>query len=458
MITCDDLCNVGYKDWCSNKCKNNDNYFNCKCITAELWKQLYEFLTNKSPFETGSARSVRGLKYTFDFINFVIENKGGKLLTKKYTSNNKKLDILCLKCNDIWFPIFSNILNGHWCISCAGKKKYSYDFVKKYIKKLNGKLLSKNYISTDNKLEILCLMCNKIWNPTFNNILSGQWCPICSASKNERICNLFFEKLFKNKFIKYKPEWLINSRGNRMELDGFCQELGIAFEHNGEQHYLENNYWKTDLKQRQKDDLLKIELCKKYNIKLIVIPALGSLTKIKDLKQFIIDEANLLNINIIDHNIEINIEEINFKNSIILEEYKYIANSKGGECLSSTYVNNTHKLMWKCLYNHIFFMNCAAIKRGTWCSFCSKRKTYTIEEVIILIENKQGTLLSKKYIGRNSLLKVLCLICNSVWKPTLGSILCGSWCPTCAKNSISERMKFWWANKKLKEQVGKESK
>jgi hypothetical protein len=46
-----------------------------------------------------------------------------------------------------------------------------------------------------------------------------------------------FEALFKCRFPKANPSWLTTVKGNQAELDGFCSELGLAFERHGEQHY-----------------------------------------------------------------------------------------------------------------------------------------------------------------------------------------------------------------------------
>ena len=69
--------------------------------------------------------------------------------------------------------------------------------------------------------------------------------------------------------------WLINDRGNAMELDGYNSEISIAFEHNGQQHYELDGYFMThpdQLKSRLADDADKVRLCMKHGIALIVIP------------------------------------------------------------------------------------------------------------------------------------------------------------------------------------------
>jgi len=57
------------------------------------------------------------------------------------------------------------------------------------------------------------------------------------------------------------------------EIDGYCEELNLAFEYNGEQHYKEHKIWhreKTLEDQKKRDAKLK-RLCKKSNINLISI-------------------------------------------------------------------------------------------------------------------------------------------------------------------------------------------
>ncbi|MGC6523061.1 MAG: hypothetical protein ACON4L_00530 [Flavobacteriaceae bacterium] len=74
----------------------------------------------------------------------------------------------------------------------------------------------------------------------------------------------------------------------------------IAFEHHGIQHYKENGLHKgkNTLKKRMRDDYLKERLCHKNGIKLIIIPALREITKLKNLKEEIKSELLRLKIEI----------------------------------------------------------------------------------------------------------------------------------------------------------------
>jgi hypothetical protein len=77
-----------------------------------------------------------------------------------------------------------------------------------------------------------------------------------------------------------------------MELDGFCKELNLAFEYNGIQHYKFVKFFHRTLEKlkiRQLDDIRKIELCKKNNINLIIIPY-----NIKNIKTFILEKCEEL--------------------------------------------------------------------------------------------------------------------------------------------------------------------
>ena len=99
------------------------------------------------------------------------------------------------------------------------------------------------------------------------------------GSLGERYCIEFMEILFPgHKFPKVRPAWLKNTvhKTNRcLELDGYCEDLAIALEYNGVQHYEWPNFtgmtWEQFMKQRERDQL-KEEVCIEKKICLIRIP------------------------------------------------------------------------------------------------------------------------------------------------------------------------------------------
>lgn len=93
-----------------------------------------------------------------------------------------------------------------------------------------------------------------------------------TTSVSEEFVREIFQNYFQKPFVKSRPSWL---RGGTLELDGYNEELRIAFEYNGIQHYqFPNYYMKTyeEFQRQQANDQYKIEECKNNNVKLIVIP------------------------------------------------------------------------------------------------------------------------------------------------------------------------------------------
>lgn len=93
----------------------------------------------------------------------------------------------------------------------------------------------------------------------------------------EEQCRQIFEELFPGyKFSKCRPSWLINPRTKRpLELDGYNEELQLAFEYNGPQHYhFPNQYHRTEgewIEQKYRD-LVKHQACNQQGVYLITIP------------------------------------------------------------------------------------------------------------------------------------------------------------------------------------------
>src|SRR5271165_169287 len=168
------------------------------------------------------------------------------------------------------------------------RKTVDLDIVNSFVKeKHNGKCLSIEYEHSHANLLFQCELEHE-WKATWSNIKKGKWCPQCSMFVGERITKLFFENIFDRAFIKCRPDWLIGTNNYKLELDGYCAELGIAFEHHGNQHFEITAWTKTkeDLEARQANDFCKEKLCKEHGVKLIIVPQVPEKIKINELKSF----------------------------------------------------------------------------------------------------------------------------------------------------------------------------
>lgn len=103
----------------------------------------------------------------------------------------------------------------------------------------------------------------------------------------ENQCREIFERIFApRRFPTARPPFLVNpSTGRCLELDGYNEDLALAFEYNGYQHYEYPNCFhrtRREFEDQLRRDQLKIELCRKQGVRLVSIPHSE-----KDLEEFI---------------------------------------------------------------------------------------------------------------------------------------------------------------------------
>jgi len=157
------------------------------------------------------------------------------------------------------------------------KRKYTIVSCQNVANEKGGKCLSTEYKNTDAKMEWECKK-GHVWRTSFTKIKRGGWCPKCCYSKSENLCRQIIEELTNKKFPSIRPDFLRHEKtGRNLELDGYNEELKLAFEYNGKQHYeYIPSYFHREgehkfIKQQERDKL-KIEICNKLGIKVIVIP------------------------------------------------------------------------------------------------------------------------------------------------------------------------------------------
>lgn len=399
------------------------------------------------------------IKFSIRKANQIAKKNGGKCLSKRYLNQNIKLLWECFK-GHRWESTLRSVRNGAWCPKCSkersalSKRKHTIDEMCKLAEARGGKCLSEKYFNPHAKLLWKCANGHQ-WEAGYNSVKRGLWCPICSSGLGERICREYFEQIFGKPFPRCYPKWLQSKLGFQMELDGYNEELCIAFEHHGEQHYsIDNPFIDTmDLLEKRKvDDNWKRHLCLKRNVLLIEIPQIPDRTPIHNIKDIIKREFENS-----DFQLPVTFDsiEIDLKKAYTtrltdneLLNLKIIAANKGGKCLSNQYINNTTKLLWECTAGHRWYAAPSSVKNNTWCPICAGIVKSTIKEMRILADNKGGKCLSDEYINNNSKLLWECKFGHR-WASTPKNIKKGKWCPHCAgvaKYNI-EDMRFIAENK-----------
>ena len=282
--------------WClSTRYINNHTELWWQCAKGHIWDAV------PSSIQQGSWCPVCGgsKRLTIEDMHKLAKKRKGKCLSIRYSNAYKKLKWQCAK-GHIWKATSGSVRHGSWCPVCNEIEKtkritaHRLTIVEfnKIAKQHGGECMSDEYVNNCTKLKFKCAK-GHIWNALPTNIKKGVWCPICSQSKEERTCRKIFEDLFCKKFPKKRPKWLVNpNSGWRLELDGYCKELGLAFEYNGEQHYNSKNPFfrkNRTLEYQQQLDKIKRKLCYKNNVTLITIPYF---IRHKDLSTYITGELS----------------------------------------------------------------------------------------------------------------------------------------------------------------------
>jgi hypothetical protein len=372
------------------------------------------------------------------------KERGGKCLSKEYVKSHFKLFWECEKGHK-WEAAPADIRRGYWCGKCKRRGqsgKYSIEELQALAKNRGGKCLSKEHKNQRTKLRWRCAHGHE-WEARPSGIINqGQWCPACTTGIGERITRAYFEQLFKKKFPSVRPKFLEVESGRRLQLDGYCKSLKLAFEHQGMHHYESARYGvnsassaKETHKKTKTFDKIKRERCEELGITLIEVPEIPRLLKIVELKNFIEGQCSTNRYSLPKnfHKIEIDLKDAYSASHQIemLNEMCQIAKERKGLCLSTEYLRSNFHLSWKCHKGHEWKATSASVKHSlSWCPKCSGRARLELEEIKALAKEKGGKCISEEYFNSKALLLWRCKKGHE-WKAAANGVRGGSWCPQC---------------------------
>ncbi len=220
-----------------------------------------------------------------------------------------------------------------------------------------------------------------------------------------------------------------------MELDGYCESLGLAFEYHGHQHYQSVSFFQhgeKSLEKRKQDDARKARLCSDNGVHLITVPYTTPLQKVPELVYRIARESGVYSLLKMPN--EINVAD--FVLPELIADMQIMAKNRGGDCLSTFYVNNNTKLRWRCAKGHEWDAVPGSIQQGRWCPKCAGKlcPDEAYQQLQEIAASRGGRCLSLGYVDGGEKLRWQCASGHE-WDAAPYNIRRGSWCHECAKKT-----------------------
>jgi len=159
-------------------------------------------------------------KLSTEYVKNKFEEESYTPLFEKYLGAFQKLDYIC-PLGHTESTTWHNWQQGHRCAECAGKKKYTTEFVKEQFEKERYTPLFEEYMNNKQKLEYICSRGHRSFI-TWDRWQQGHRCAECVGKKKyttEHVKSKFEEEDYKPLFDKYvnkhqKLEYIC-SRGHR---------------------------------------------------------------------------------------------------------------------------------------------------------------------------------------------------------------------------------------------------
>ena len=408
-----------------------------KCEFGHIFTASLDSMQNQNTWCPDCANLKRRTpkKHSIETFKEIALKKGGLCLSSQYRNPSQKLLFRCKEGHE-WEAIASSILRGHWCRRCLITT--SLEEVKQKIADRGGQLLSDlAEVTSRTRILIRCSDGHE-FKATVTNILNGRWCPDCHGSAGENICRAYFEYCFGAKFPKSYPGWLKQAGWQKLELDGYCESLGIAFEHQGVQHYkicppMIRTKDELDVI-RAKDRVKKFE-CRAHGVRLFIIPDIVNIITvgrfIKYMAARIVKSGLPLSNDPYSFAVDLNLS------SSKLEMLRSFALAKEGKLLTETYLGTGKNHVWECKKGHIWKATPSnVVGKGTWCKVCSlaaKRHPHklTIEDMRTIAISRGGICISELYVNSRTKLTWKCKYGHQ-FNAVPNQVKDGTWCPTCA--------------------------
>lgn len=342
--------------------------------------------------------------------------KGITLLSTKFVKLVTKYDWMCKEGH-----FYKSYARHYECQKCAASNQLN--LYRQKASERNIKLLSTEYLGSHNNHLWECEDGHR-WEASIHNVIDVESnCPHCRVWFTETKCRFIIEQMTGFSFTKNQK-----ILPQRLELDGYCEELKIAFEYNGEYHYTKlKHITSKQFNKTVERDKSKLKFCGEKSIKLIVIPYFES----ENLEDFIRSSLIIAGIESIR---PVNWDFFNPRPSKMKQLIELLKRRKI-QCLTTIYPRTRDRIDLKCDECGCAWSTLLAgvIYAESGCPKCNKTLMLTIDEVKSFCKTRDVEFLSESYTGRRNKYLFRCPE-GHVWSTSFMSIRDGGNCNICAGN------------------------
>lgn len=202
-----------------------------------------------------------------------------------YEGKDKKVDIKCNTCGNIFKTLPHNLLSGRGCPYCHRTRqnevfKMPQDEVIKRINNVfNGKYDTSKveYVNRNIPIKLICPIHGEFEQKS-EMLFKGHGCKLCGQSALENEIQVFLDKNGIESEYEKKFKWL----GTFQSLDFYLPQYNVAIECQGIQHFKPTSFGRCSIKESDEKFKLYLErderkrkLCEENGIKLLYYSNLG---------------------------------------------------------------------------------------------------------------------------------------------------------------------------------------
>jgi hypothetical protein len=335
-----------------------------QCGVGHKWKAVPASI-RKGSWCPACAGVKRG---TLQEMRGIAESRGGSCISAVYVNTATKL---CWRCRagHEWNAAPLHIKRGHWCPVCARVARLTLQEMNGVAAAKSGLCLSDEYLGSAKPLRWRCAVGHE-WNARPASVKSGNWCPNCAHNRQlefEQLCQIARERGGRCISAEYK--------NSRTPLLWECSQ---------------RHRWKARPANIKGGTRKKGSWCLQcYNSRRV------------------------------------------FRSKHDIATMNAAASSRGGQCLSTEYLGSKIKLTWQCSRGHFWTTMPASILHGTWCPVCAHNQRLQLDALQRIAASRGGDCLSSTYVNERTALTWYCAA-GHLWGATPGKVKRGSWCPKCA--------------------------